>query len=144
MKEGGNLEYTEDYCRNRKAYEEQKKRNLENQNARLNAEISRLENAERRLKTLEKENAEGLKSRVNKAKDGFEWRGQYKNKYDEIIDSESSNSARHCVSEINNMRDQINLAIHNRRSQIYSNNGLIGECQKMIDYWWTSLKNLFN
>lgn len=113
---------------------------------RLEGEIERLRNAYNRLDDLEGGEAKDLKdkTKVKDATTGYDWRGNNKNKFDYKFDDEIYPNAKELKKYIDDLKDQINWEIYERKSQINSSEGLIGSCKNAINWLWTSIKNLWN
>lgn len=113
---------------------------------RLEGEIERLQNAYSILDTVENGVAAELKTKTKSknASSGYDWRGENKDKFDSMFEDEIYNDAKDLKDYVDDLKDRINWEIDERRSDIYSSEGIIGSCKRAISWLNTCLTNLFN
>lgn len=118
----------------------------ENRINNLEDEIYRLKNAYNRLDNLENGAAKELKdkTKVKTATGGYKWRGENKDKFDNMFDGEIYPDAKDLKDYIDGLKDSINWKIQEKQSEIYKSQGLIGSFKSSINWFKTAIVNLWN
>lgn len=95
--------------------------------ARYNNELSRLENAYSKLKSIKNNYSKQLIDDVKpkNLSEGFKWRGKYKNDYDAEVEGDCKRSAKNFNDDIDRMMEIVNRAIRDKKNQRDSANGSI-------------------
>lgn len=115
-------------------------RQYQSVNRSIDGQISVLKRAYEKLRYECCPQANSIESMVKKAKDGFDWRGTYKDSYDGQIDdlkryaSDTYDSIQKLMAEINNKR----MELENEKNK---NDGLIGALKSGCNYIYTQLQN---
>ena len=109
-------------------------------------EIYRLQKAYDRLDTLEGGDAKDLKdkTKVKNATTGYDWRGKNKNDFDNMFESDIYPDAKEFKDYIDELKDDINWAIHERYVKINESDGIIGGLKSGISWLKTCIRNLWN
>ncbi len=113
---------------------------------RLEGEIERLQRAYEILDAVEGGVATDLKekTKVKNASSGYDWRGENKDKFDSMFEDEIYPDAKDLKGYVDDLKDRINWEIHERKSDIYASEGIIGGCKRAISWFSTCIRNLFN
>ena len=105
------------------------KRNLEGQissrraqNERIAGEISRLETAYNKLGDIKRNNADNAdkvrdNAKLNKVASNVEWRGKYKDQFDNAMKDRVTPAAKDFFDSIDEMHDEIGRALSSKRGE---------------------------
>lgn len=140
------MAYSATYLYNWRRQQQNKRAAEQRKVERLNGEIDRLDRAYKTLKQLKNNEAKQLKNntKAKKATDGYDWRGDNKNKFDNIFESTNQEQAKNFYNAIDDMMDEINMEIWRKKNQRSSSWGIIGACDSTIRYIGTLIANLTN
>jgi len=124
---------------------EAQKAEREQEKKAIGEKISRLKEAEKKVKA-EKKTIKTLKKEVYKQRDPdkTQWDGDMKNKYKGYVETSFKNEYETYFGGVDNMHDAIIRKITELQNEASDLTGLIGELAKSIKSLWGEIRALFN
>ena len=116
-------------------------RQYQNSNRSIDGQISVLQWAYNRLRNECCPQAKEVETKVKKAKDGFDWRGTFKDSYDSIVDDELKRYAEDTYDSIQKLMAEINNKKCELQNKKNENEGIIGYLKSGCNYIYTQIQN---
>lgn len=96
--------------------------NRRTQNARISEEISRLQVAYDKMGKIKRDNAENAdkvrdNTKLNKVAGNVQWRGKYKDQFDNAMKDRATSAAKDFFDSIDAMQDEIGRALDRKRGE---------------------------
>lgn len=105
------------------------------QNAKIKKEISRLEEAYNKMGKIKRDNPENADKvraniKLNKVAGNVEWRGKYKDQFDNAIKDRATPAAKDFFNSIDAMQDEIGRELDKKRSEYDTGSSLLNYLNK--------------
>ncbi len=132
------------------------KSNLQNQiysqkqkNKKIADEISRLEAAYNKLGNIKRNNFDNAdkvrdNTKLKKVADDVEWRGKYKNQFDNAMKDRATPAAKDFFNSIDAMHDEIGRALSNKRGEYDTGSALLNGLNRSLNRVSGIIRNWFN
>lgn len=123
--------------------------NRRRQNERISGEIARLESAYKKMGKIKRDNADNAdkvrdNSKLNKVAGNVEWRGKYKDQFDNAMKDRVTPSAKDFFNSIDDMQDEIGRALDRKRGEYNTGSSILNGLNRAWNNVSGIIRNWFN
>lgn len=123
--------------------------NQRSKNARISGEIARLESAYKKMGKIKRDNADNAdkvrdNSKLNKVAGNVEWRGKYKDQFDNAMKDRVAPSAKDFFNSIDEMQDEIGRALDRKRGEYNTGSSILNGLNRAWNNVSGIIRNWFN
>lgn len=123
--------------------------NQRSKNERISGEISRLETAYNKMGKIKRDNANNAakvrdNTKLNKVAGSVEWRGKYKDQFDNAIKDRASPAAKDFFDSIDDMQDEIGRALDRKRGEYDTGSSVLNGLNRAWNNVSGIIRNWFN
>ena len=121
-------------------------RERERKNQKIRGEIERMERAYDKLKSIKRDLVSPMRKdlKLKNCAGDVKWRGQYKKKFDKVVDESVSDGGKKFESSIDKMMDTLNIAIRNKSNELDTGFSLLNGLKNTGNWLSTTIKNWVN
>ena len=123
--------------------------NQKSRNARISGEISRLQAAYDKLGRIKRTNADNAekvreKTKLNKVAGNVQWRGKYKDQFDNAMKDRATPAAKEFFYSIDDMQDEIGRALDKKRGEYNTGSYILNGLNRAWNDVTGIIRNWFN
>lgn len=143
------MAYTLDYYKNKKRQTENQIRDRRAQNARIQQEITQLENAYNKLGKIKRTNANNANAvrdnaKLSKVAGNVQWRGKSKKQFDDVMKNQVPSAAREFFNSIDAMQDEVGRALDRKRGEYDTGSQILNGLNRTLNNLAGIIRNWVN